>query len=112
MSFTSIKKSLLKRRAELVSEIADRDSEVAKVTIEDEEDKPFERLDDEVLSALSSADRDEVAQIDAALSKIEDGTYGICEQCGDTILTERLEAIPFATLCISCATEAEVKPAT
>jgi RNA polymerase-binding protein DksA len=41
-----------------------------------------------------------LAAIDAALARIDDGTYGRCERCGREIEPERLEAIPYATLCI------------
>ena len=43
-----------------------------------------------------------LADIDAALKRIEDGTYGICTNCGRQIAPERLEARPWATLCIDC----------
>ncbi len=43
-----------------------------------------------------------LAEIDAALKRIEDGTYGICTNCGKEIAFERLEARPWATLCIDC----------
>ena len=41
-------------------------------------------------------------KIDDALARIEDGTFGMCEVCGDEIGTERLEARPVTTLCINC----------
>ena len=44
-----------------------------------------------------------LADVERALEKLEDGTYGICDSCGEPIGEERLEAIPWATLCISCA---------
>jgi DnaK suppressor protein len=44
-----------------------------------------------------------LADVQRALEKGEDGTYGICDRCGETIGAERLEAIPWATLCIACA---------
>jgi RNA polymerase-binding protein DksA len=43
-----------------------------------------------------------LAAIEKALSKIEGGTYGICERCGTQISEERLEALPYAELCIDC----------
>jgi DnaK suppressor protein len=52
--------------------------------------------------ALSYQARAAVEEIDAALEKILDGTYGVCEQCGTTIPRERLRAIPFAALCVNC----------
>ncbi len=41
--------------------------------------------------------------VDRALQKIEDGTYGICDRCGKLISEARLEARPWAVLCIECA---------
>jgi RNA polymerase-binding protein DksA len=43
-----------------------------------------------------------LAEIDAALKRIDDGTYGTCTNCGNEIPPERLEARPWATLCIGC----------
>jgi len=43
-----------------------------------------------------------IAEIDHALGKIDSGTYGICDGCGDAIPDERLEARPAAALCIAC----------
>ena len=48
-----------------------------------------------------------LAEIDAALKRIEDGTYGICSNCGNEIPRERLEANPWASLCIDCQRERE-----
>jgi YteA family regulatory protein len=48
-----------------------------------------------------------LADIDAALKRIDDGTYGICTNCGRPIPEERLEARPYATLCIGCQRERE-----
>jgi DnaK suppressor protein len=54
--------------------------------------------------ALQAAQNEsgEIAQIDEALGKIEDGTYGLCETCGGRISPARLEVLPFATLCVKC----------
>jgi RNA polymerase-binding transcription factor DksA len=52
--------------------------------------------------ALSAQARQAVDEIDAALAKLANGTYGICEQCGGSIPKERLRAIPFAALCVQC----------
>jgi RNA polymerase-binding transcription factor DksA len=58
-----------------------------------------ERERDLTLSAQASA---AVEEIDRALAKIEAGTYGRCEQCGQPILRARLEALPYAALCVAC----------
>jgi RNA polymerase-binding transcription factor DksA len=52
--------------------------------------------------ALSFQARVAVDEIDAALAKILEGSYGVCEQCGSTIPKERLRAIPYAALCVQC----------
>ena len=46
-----------------------------------------------------------LAAIDAALKRIDDGTYGTCTNCGRPIARDRLEALPWAELCIDCARE-------
>jgi len=48
-----------------------------------------------------------LADIDAALKRIEDGTYGVCSNCATEIPEERLDARPWATLCIDCQRERE-----
>ena len=48
-----------------------------------------------------------LAAIDAALQRIDDGTYGTCTSCRDQIRFERLEASPWASLCIDCKRRAE-----
>ena len=48
-------------------------------------------------------------EIDAALQRIEDGTYGVCERCGKPIEEERLEAIPWTRLCIDDARKQETR---
>jgi RNA polymerase-binding protein DksA len=48
-----------------------------------------------------------LSEIDAALKRIDDGTYGTCTNCGQEIPRERLEANPWASLCIDCKRRAE-----
>jgi len=52
--------------------------------------------------SLANNARDMLDQIERALAKIEDGTYGVCESCGNAIGKGRLQAFPRATLCVSC----------
>lgn len=58
---------------------------------------------------LNGKARDELEQIDLALRKIGAGEYGICESCGDDISLKRLEALPWARLCVDCARDYEHK---
>lgn len=52
--------------------------------------------------ALVNRLREQVDEVDNALKRIEDGTYGVCSNCGKTIIPERLEALPHAVTCIEC----------
>jgi DnaK suppressor protein len=51
--------------------------------------------------------RSNLRWVDRALTKMELGTYGTCERCGNQIGIERLEALPWAILCIECKQKGE-----
>lgn len=55
------------------------------------------------LGALADQARHHLTEIDAALARVEAGTYGVCEQCSRRITDERLRARPVARTCIGCA---------
>jgi len=57
--------------------------------------------------ALNNNAADLIAQIDSALARMDAGEYGICDRCGREIGAERLEAKPYATLCIECQSAVE-----
>ena len=57
--------------------------------------------------AINSVERNMLDQIEAAIARITTGSYGTCEQCGRPINPERLEALPYATLCIACQSTAD-----
>jgi DnaK suppressor protein len=57
--------------------------------------------------SLLSQEQDSLYEIDQALKRIENGTYGLCEMCGKTIPQIRLEALPFARYTIECQSELE-----
>jgi RNA polymerase-binding protein DksA len=59
-------------------------------------------FDREMASTLEENSAHVLAEIDAALARIDAGTYGVCERCGNPIAEDRLEALPWATLCIDC----------
>ncbi len=94
---------LRSRREELVQRLATYEHELGKPANPDAEDRAVERENDEVLEDLGFAGVKEIAAIDRALERIRTGQYGICQSCGDQIALERLEAIPWASLCRSCA---------
>jgi len=55
------------------------------------------------IGALVRQVRGHLGEVDAALVRLDDGTYGVCERCGSAIGEARLEALPAARLCIRCA---------
>jgi RNA polymerase-binding protein DksA len=70
-------------------------------------DTATETYDRELDYTLEENSEHVLADIDAALKRIEEGTYGICTNCGEPIAVERLEALPWATLCIDCKRDRE-----
>ncbi len=61
------------------------------------------------LLVVASEAKERVAEIDAALSRVDAGTYGTCEACGKPIPEARLEVVPEATLCVNCKTGASLR---
>ena len=57
--------------------------------------------------ALRSNTRDLLAQVDAAIERLDAGRYGICARCGQKIAPNRLEALPYAIYCITCQAQIE-----
>lgn len=66
------------------------------------EEEATETLELEKRLTLENRTRQELALIERALEKIENGTYGLCDNCGKAIPPERLEALPQAILCMNC----------
>jgi RNA polymerase-binding protein DksA len=70
-------------------------------------DTATETYDRELDYTLEENSGHVLTEIDAALKRIEEGTYGICTNCGKPIAVGRLEALPWATLCIDCRRDRE-----
>ena len=62
-----------------------------------------ERENDEVLNALESEAKVEIQQLSTAITRIDNGSYGICASCGENIAKQRLAVQPAAIKCINCA---------
>jgi len=97
------------RRA-LLREIKDdlrQGREGAKEDGMDTYDLASEERDREINFILGDREREKLQSIENALSRIEDGSYGICENCESEIAPARLDAMPFSRLCVSCQAEQE-----
>lgn len=97
---------LLTKRKELSTNISSemaemRDADNSDLTVSDVDDVGASQ-DNETTFKILELESDNLGQIDDALERIEEGTYGICEECQEPIGIERLKALPFTPLCINC----------
>lgn len=70
-------------------------------------DVALDSAQDELNSQLAEVESRELSNVEAALEKMREGSYGRCEGCNENIPLVRLQALPYATLCIQCQTELE-----
>ncbi len=105
-SLQEMKKDILKN---LMSESKDFEAIVADMNPKDLADVASGDMDRKTIEAIGVQEINRLKRIDAALARIENNKYGVCMQCGKKIPAERLEAIPYAMLCISCKNTDERK---
>jgi DnaK suppressor protein len=100
---------LLAQREEIMSHAAStvNDLLVQAENFPDPSDRATLETDRSFTLRLRERERHLLNKIDSALERINSGTFGICENCGDEISIPRLEARPVSTLCISCKTAQE-----
>jgi len=106
----SIKKKLLKQRQELLTEAEhtlNNKISTEKESFPDPTDQAVAELDNNFVLRLRGREQKLLKKIDEAISRIDGGTYGVCEECGGPISVKRLEARPVTTLCIECKTAQE-----
>ena len=70
-------------------------------------DAALDTAQDEISSQLAEVESRELTHIETALERMRSGNYGACEGCGSAIPLARLQALPYATMCIQCQREAE-----
>ena len=104
------KKKLQARREELIKTIA-RTEEEGRTADDDPTvdlaDKAANSYTKEFLFGQTNVDRNLLALIDAALARIKAGTYGVCAECEEELQQKRLEAVPWARYCVTCAEKHE-----
>lgn len=96
-------------RSRLIAEIADADKGLADLLLDsadssgdDTADSGGKTFDREHELSLANNTRELLEQVERALARIDDGTYGSCESCGNPVGKARLQAFPRATLCVPC----------
>ncbi len=101
--FEAIKESLIRRKEKLEELLGRVEASARRKLDKSFEEQAIQRENEEVLTGLDNSLNLEYTQIQKALARIESGTYGICENCGNRISEKRLEALPHSNLCIECA---------
>jgi len=103
-----------KYRLQLVARLAELEERLAQIEVELDEtpdpdfaERSVQHEDDEVLEQLGNDGLLEGRKINAALKRIEDGSFGLCLRCDEPIVEERLDLLPYATLCRKCAHKVE-----
>lgn len=102
--------SIARHKAQMQQRLAALKSRLTGITSEldaqhspDWEDLATEREGDEVLEGMGNAGLLEIRRIEAALARIEVGSYGFCATCGKEISSERLDTLPATPFCSTCA---------
>jgi DnaK suppressor protein len=104
------RKTILEMKGKLVAEGLGKslpEDLVRSFDIGDEGDRADNERTHEVSILISSRDKEKLHAIEEALEKIREGTYGVCEECGDEIGSGRLKAMPLAKLCVTCQSRIE-----
>ncbi len=99
----TVRTQLEARLAALLAEAKEIDAELSEPHGRDWEERATESEGDEVLEGLGNAAMAEARRIQAALTHIDEGSYGTCTSCGEPVGDKRLEAVPDAALCINYA---------
>ncbi|WP_231871178.1 TraR/DksA C4-type zinc finger protein [Halioglobus sp. HI00S01] len=103
MANETLRAELEQRLATMQRRLASIKADVTHEYSGDSAEQAQERESDEVVDAIGNETRQSLRDIRMALDKIEAGTYGECEHCGENIAEGRLRAIPEATRCVGCA---------
>lgn len=106
-----VKEKLLAQRATILAALesnsADLKNLVKPIESGDEADVASDVVDRQLLNSLGAQDQNRLKMIDNALERIRTGKYGICVMCQKEIPQGRLEALPYAFMCVSCASAEE-----
>lgn len=101
--YASFYDKLVKRQNTLQQRLEQIKKDVTRKANADWSEQAQERENDEVMDALGNETLNELRLIQKALQRLKDGSYGTCSACHGQIALARLEAMPFASLCIDCA---------
>lgn len=106
-----MKKSLIDLKTEIISNLMSGNKDFKEI-VEGMDPKDFadiasDDIDRKMIEAIGTQELKRLRLIDSTLTRIEQGKYGLCMRCGKKIPKDRLEAIPYALMCIECKSEEE-----
>jgi len=115
IDLATMRETLKSRRAQLLAEaaalagreLADNDALKLDGSGTDSAEVATEMFEQEMAAGLERTVRAQLTDIDAAIARLDNGGFGICEECKQPIDPERLEALPRARRCLACQQEAE-----
>jgi RNA polymerase-binding protein DksA len=106
-----MEKSLADLKAEIISNLLVNNEDFKEIVEgmdpKDLADIASDDIDRKMIEAIGSQEMKRLRLIDSALTRIQQGKYGLCIKCGKRIPQDRLEAIPYALMCINCKTAEE-----
>jgi len=106
-----MEKFLSEQKAQIVSNLIASSEDFREIVEgmdpKDMADIASDDIDRKMIEVLGSQELKRLKSIDSALTRIKQGKYGVCVKCGKYIPTARLEAIPYALMCIECKTAEE-----
>lgn len=101
-----MKEKLLEEKKEILGSLAETNEDFRKIlkenSVRDSIDEAADAVDLKMLQSIGEKDVNRLNLINAALTRIELGKYGLCMKCGKQIPEPRLEYIPYAVLCVDC----------
>lgn len=103
MTAEQLSQLLTQKQQELSLRIAAIEADFRKGRSADFSEQTTECENDEVLDEIHHEAKHELSLVKQAISRINDGSYGICQHCQEEINPERLAALPYTTTCINCA---------
>lgn len=96
------RQQLAERRRYLLRKLEQFEASLDRPRSKDIEDRATETENEEVIEGLGITGLEELRRIDRALSRIDNGTYGLCANCGEEIPIKRLRVVPETQTCIAC----------
>ena len=109
-TLSHFKKILLREREQIVGEVKQTyasSQELGQDGIQDIGDEAANIYNKQILLSLNENERKRLQELDEALDRMANGTYGICEECGEPISLKRLEVRPVAKYCVACLSKLE-----